>query len=81
MLALARRSVVTDHVETLLKIGLGQFGRASIRSFLGAFTGVLTSDQSDLLLARYTCVALQRLNGSVKKVKGTCDPDSCAFPV
>ena len=26
--------------------------------------------QTDLTLARYTCVALQRLNGSVKKVKG-----------
>jgi hypothetical protein len=24
----------------------------------------------DLVLAKYTCVALQRLNGSVKKVKG-----------
>lgn len=27
MLAIARRSVVTDRVETLLKIGLGQFGK------------------------------------------------------
>ncbi|KAI5117543.1 hypothetical protein M0805_004372 [Coniferiporia weirii] len=53
MAALARRSVVTDRVDTLLKIGLGPFGRA------------------DLLLARYTCVALQRLNGSAKKVKGS----------
>jgi hypothetical protein len=26
--------------------------------------------QADLTLARYTCVALQRLNGSAKKVKG-----------
>ncbi|KAL5499094.1 CND1 [Sanghuangporus vaninii] len=53
MLALARISVVTDRIETLLKIGLGAFGR------------------TDLLLARYTCVALQRLNGSAKKVKGS----------
>ncbi|KAI0063924.1 hypothetical protein BV25DRAFT_1906937 [Artomyces pyxidatus] len=53
MLALARRSVVTDRVEVLLKIGLGAQGKA------------------DLILAKYTCVALQRLNGSAKKVKGS----------
>ncbi|KAL6299950.1 non-SMC mitotic condensation complex subunit 1-domain-containing protein [Sparassis latifolia] len=53
MLALAKRSVVADHVETLVKVGLGSKGKA------------------DLTLARYTCVALQRLNGSAKKVKGS----------
>ncbi|GJE88854.1 condensin complex subunit 1 [Phanerochaete sordida] len=53
MLALARRSVVADRVDTLVKTGLGKLG------------------QSDLLLARYTCVAIQRLNGSAKKVKGS----------
>ncbi|KAF8069057.1 non-SMC mitotic condensation complex subunit 1-domain-containing protein [Lyophyllum atratum] len=53
MLALAKRSVLTDRVETMLKVGLGPFGK------------------SDLTLARYTCVALQRLNGSAKKVKGS----------
>ncbi|GLB42214.1 putative regulatory subunit of the condensin complex, a complex required for conversion of interphase chromatin into mitotic-like condense chromosomes [Lyophyllum shimeji] len=53
MLALAKRSVLTDRVDTMLKVGLGPFGKA------------------DLTLARYTCVALQRLNGSAKKVKGS----------
>ncbi|KAI0641280.1 non-SMC mitotic condensation complex subunit 1-domain-containing protein [Trametes meyenii] len=53
MLALAKRSVVADRVETLVKVGLGDRGK------------------SDLTLARYTCVALQRLNGSAKKVKGS----------
>ncbi|TFY76678.1 hypothetical protein EWM64_g7334 [Hericium alpestre] len=53
MLALARRSVVADRVETLLKIGLGPLGK------------------SDLTLAKYTCVALQRFNGSAKKIKGS----------
>ncbi|KAH9939915.1 non-SMC mitotic condensation complex subunit 1-domain-containing protein [Amylocystis lapponica] len=53
MLALAKRSVVADRVETLVKVGLGNLGKA------------------DLTLARYTCVALQRLNGSAKKVKGS----------
>ncbi|KAI0038666.1 hypothetical protein FA95DRAFT_1567609 [Auriscalpium vulgare] len=53
MLALAKRSVVTDKVDVLLRIGLGPMGK------------------SDLILAKYTCVALQRLNGSAKKVKGS----------
>ncbi|RDB27013.1 Condensin complex subunit 1 [Hypsizygus marmoreus] len=53
MLALAKRSVLTDRVETMLKVGLGPLGKA------------------DLTLARYTCVALQRLNGSAKKIKGS----------
>ncbi|KAF7327571.1 Condensin complex subunit 1 [Mycena kentingensis (nom. inval.)] len=55
MLALARRSVVADHVPTLIKIGLVTWGRA------------------DPKLARYTFVALQRLNGSAKKVKGSLE--------
>ncbi|KAG6819862.1 hypothetical protein H0H93_007948, partial [Arthromyces matolae] len=53
MLALGKRSVLSDRVETMLKTGLGPLGKA------------------DLTLARYTCVALQRLNGSAKKVKGS----------
>ncbi|EJF55739.1 hypothetical protein DICSQDRAFT_184215 [Dichomitus squalens LYAD-421 SS1] len=53
MLALAKRQVVADRVETLVKVGLGERGK------------------NDLTLARYTCVALQRLNGSAKKVKGS----------
>ncbi|KIP06713.1 hypothetical protein PHLGIDRAFT_106688 [Phlebiopsis gigantea 11061_1 CR5-6] len=53
MLALAKRSVVADRVDVLVKIGLGRLG------------------QADLTLARYTCVAIQRLNGSAKKVKGS----------
>ncbi|KII87644.1 hypothetical protein PLICRDRAFT_643063 [Plicaturopsis crispa FD-325 SS-3] len=53
MFALAKRSVVTDRVDTLLKVGLGPLGKA------------------DLTLARHSCVALQRLNGSAKKIKGS----------
>ncbi|KAF8552601.1 ARM repeat-containing protein [Imleria badia] len=45
MFALAKRSVVSEKVNVLLR--------------------------ADLTLARYTCVALQRLNGSAKKVKGS----------
>ncbi|KAG0695301.1 non-SMC mitotic condensation complex subunit 1-domain-containing protein [Suillus ampliporus] len=53
MLALSKRTIISEKVDTLLKIGLGPFGKA------------------DLTLARYTCLALQRLNGSAKKVKGS----------
>ncbi|KAG5219434.1 Condensin complex [Salix suchowensis] len=52
MVALAKRSVVTDHVDTILKVGFGRLGKL------------------DLTLARYSSVALQRLNGSAKKIKG-----------
>lgn len=52
MFAQTKPEVVADHVETLLRIGLGHFGRA------------------DLILAKYTCIALGRVGGSVKKVKG-----------
>ena len=31
---------------------------------------MLNSRKGDLVLARYTCIALQRLGGSAKKVKG-----------
>lgn len=50
MLALADPDIVAREVDTLLKIGLGQFGK------------------TDLELARYTCIALQRLN--IKQKKG-----------
>ncbi|KAF8644919.1 hypothetical protein AX16_008201 [Volvariella volvacea WC 439] len=53
MLALAKRTVLNGHIDTMLRIGLGLLGK------------------NDLMLARYTCVALQRLNGSTKKVKGS----------
>ncbi|KAI8140581.1 armadillo-type protein [Fennellomyces sp. T-0311] len=45
MLAKARTEIVTEKVDALLRIGLGQLGK------------------SDLALARYTCIALQRLAG------------------
>ncbi|KIK92248.1 hypothetical protein PAXRUDRAFT_830137 [Paxillus rubicundulus Ve08.2h10] len=53
MFALAKRSIVSEKIDVLLRVGLGPLGKA------------------DLTLARYTCVALQRLNGSAKKVKGS----------
>ncbi|KIM23633.1 hypothetical protein M408DRAFT_77324 [Serendipita vermifera MAFF 305830] len=58
MIAAARRNIVTDRVDTLIRIGLGKRGKA------------------DLVLAKYTCIALQRLSGTVKKVKGSLDDKS-----
>ena len=52
MLAKARTEIVTEKVDTLLRIGLGPLGKA------------------DLSLARYTCIALQRLAGSKTPEKG-----------
>jgi condensin complex subunit 1 len=50
MLALADPDIVAREVDTLLRIGLGEFGKM------------------DLDLARYTCIALQRLH--IKQKKG-----------
>ncbi|RKP07607.1 chromosome condensation complex protein, partial [Thamnocephalis sphaerospora] len=62
MLASARKEVVADHVDLLLKIGLGQFGR------------------DDLLLAKYTCIALQRLLEAKPKGKGATVLKQARFP-
>nr|ODN98900.1 condensin complex subunit 1 [Cryptococcus depauperatus CBS 7855] len=63
MLAVAKREVVTERVESLLKIGLGSLGMC------------------DLVLARYTCIALQRLGGSAKKVKGSLQDKTLRLPM
>ncbi|KAG8893865.1 Condensin complex subunit, partial [Tulasnella sp. 417] len=63
MISLAKPEVVSERLETLLKVGLGRFGKA------------------DLVLARYTCIALQRLGGSTKKVKGSLTDKSIRFPM
>ncbi|KAG6909474.1 hypothetical protein DXG01_017196 [Tephrocybe rancida] len=71
MLALAKRSVLTDRVETMLKTGLGPFGKVNSSDQYGNAIFLPLDPQADLTLARFTCVALQRLNGSAKKVKGS----------
>ncbi|CAG8519321.1 961_t:CDS:10 [Funneliformis caledonium] len=53
MLAKAKTEIVQEKIDLLLKVGLGQFGKA------------------DLVLAKYTCIALQRLAGDQIKVKGS----------
>ena len=51
MLAIAEPDIVVREMETMLRIGLGTFGRA------------------DLGLAKYTCVALRRINPSGRQAK------------
>ncbi|KZT53109.1 hypothetical protein CALCODRAFT_501450 [Calocera cornea HHB12733] len=63
MLAVAKREVVTEKIETLLRIGLGSFGKA------------------DLNLARFSCIALQRVSGSAKKVKGSLVDNTMRLPM
>ncbi|WP_283646599.1 hypothetical protein, partial [Marinovum algicola] len=48
MLASARKEIVADRLETLLKIGLGPLGA------------------KDIILAKYTVIALSRVGGTVK---------------
>lgn len=70
MFAVARRDIVTERIDTLLKIGLGAQGKVRIPLASSRQQLMTTPSQADITLARYTCVALQRLSGSVKKVKG-----------
>ncbi|GFZ43762.1 hypothetical protein JCM24511_01482 [Saitozyma sp. JCM 24511] len=63
MLAIAKKEVVTERVDALLRIGLGPYG------------------MNDLVLAKYTCVALQRLGGSQKKVKGSLADRTMRLPM
>jgi len=71
MLALARRSVVQDRVDVLLKIGLGPMGKVGSHDPYDVYPSHPWNVQADLVLARHTCVALQRLSGSAKKIKGS----------
>ena len=41
----------------------------------------MRNSQVDLVLARYTCIALNRVSGSVKKVKGSLDDVSVRLPM
>ncbi|PWN31904.1 uncharacterized protein FA14DRAFT_82463 [Meira miltonrushii] len=63
MLAVARKEIVADHIDTLLGTGLGGLGA------------------KDVVLAKYTCVALSRVGGSVKKVKGALSDNQLRFPM
>ncbi|EGU12311.1 Condensin complex subunit 1 [Rhodotorula toruloides ATCC 204091] len=63
MFAQTKPEVVADHVDTLLKIGLGPHGK------------------QDLVLAKYTCIALGRVGGSVKKVKGSLNDAQVRLPM
>ena len=63
MLASARREIVADHIDTLLKIGLGPLG------------------VKDIILAKYSTMALSRVGGTVKKVKGAMSDERIRYPM
>ncbi|OAV87380.1 hypothetical protein PTTG_05731 [Puccinia triticina 1-1 BBBD Race 1] len=63
MLAAPRPSVVADHLDKLVAVGLGAMGKG------------------DLVLARYSCIALSRLGGSAKKVKGSLIDRNIRLPL
>ncbi|KAF5357209.1 hypothetical protein D9756_006855 [Leucocoprinus leucothites] len=80
MLAVADKGIVEDQIETMLKVGFGKIGSVGSLSYLPSY---LAQDylQKDLQLARYTCVALQRLGGSAKKVKGSLKEGTLRYPM
>lgn len=51
MIALADQNIVVKEIETMLRIGLGQYG------------------SSDLLLVKFTCIALKRMIPAAKKAQ------------
>jgi condensin complex subunit 1 len=63
MLAVAKKEIVSEHIDTLLSIGLGSLGA------------------KDVVLAKYTCIALSRVGGSVKKVKGALSDNQVRYPM
>ncbi|POW12989.1 hypothetical protein PSHT_07936 [Puccinia striiformis] len=69
MLAAPRPNVVADNLDKLVAIGLGPIGRS-----VGLFIG-------DLVLARYSCIALSRIGGSAKKVKGSLIDRNIRLPL
>lgn len=65
MLAAARRDIVESKIDALLRVGLGAGLHPRTR---------------DLVLAKYTVVALCRVGGTVKKVKGAMSDERIRFP-
>ncbi|ORY02109.1 hypothetical protein K493DRAFT_387433 [Basidiobolus meristosporus CBS 931.73] len=62
MLGKARKEIISERIDLLLKIGLGEYGK------------------TDLSLAKYTCLALQRLT-EFKHVKGSTSAGHLRLPV
>ncbi|ORX90468.1 hypothetical protein K493DRAFT_339988 [Basidiobolus meristosporus CBS 931.73] len=62
MLAKAKKEIISERIDLLLKIGMGDLGR------------------DDLGLAKYTCLALQRL-GEVKRGKGLVNTGNIRLPL
>jgi condensin complex subunit 1 len=84
MLAAAKPEIVSEHIDVLMKIGLGQLGKVRWRDsmFGGAYSYANDRPlQSDFVLAKYSCIALRRIGGSQKKVKGALSDTSVRLPM
>lgn len=69
MFALAKRSVVSENVDVCSVSDQVLSGRQRVCLSIGFIIDHATPE-ADITLARYTCVALQRLDDSAMKVKG-----------
>ncbi|RUS34016.1 hypothetical protein BC938DRAFT_482818, partial [Jimgerdemannia flammicorona] len=94
MLAKARMEIVSEKTDTLLKIGLGSLGKVTMMIIASSFSGFRDSylileintfsvgfAQADLSLAKYTCMALQRLGGNKTKEKGRALDEGIRLPM
>ncbi|RUS21746.1 hypothetical protein BC937DRAFT_91534 [Endogone sp. FLAS-F59071] len=79
MLAKAKMEIVSEKTDLLLSIGLGPLGKLCLPlSLTNFFYGL---GQADLSLARYTCIALQRLGGNKTKEKGRALDEGIRLPM
>lgn len=80
MLAVADKRIVENHIDTMLKVGFGKQGTVSLLSSANSPRAVdIIPSQRDFQLVRYSCIALQRLSGSTKKVKGSLKDDTVRY--
>lgn len=71
MLAAAKPEMISEHIDLLLKVGLGPRGKVSYSQItFWTCVSMIVCVQSDLVLAKYSCIALRRLGGNQKKIKG-----------
>lgn len=89
MLATAKPEIVSEHIDSLLRIGLGVLGKVSLPKYYFELHALVCSTlddchlctQSDYVLAKYTCIALRRIGGSQKKVKGSLNSNTTRLPM
>ncbi|UZJ56124.1 hypothetical protein CBS101457_005444 [Exobasidium rhododendri] len=66
-------------ILSMLSIAKKEIVAEHINTLLGIGLGPL--GEKDVVLAKYTCIALSRVGGSVKKVKGALSDEQVRFPM